>query len=253
MIKSIESHKPLLLVAHPGHELLVYGWMSKAHPTVCVLTDGSGHHASSRLNATADLLAATGAMAGPLFGRFTDREMYAVLLERRTGVIASAVDELAAWISDDCFDVVVTDAMEGFNPVHDLCRVMAGAACELAGVQMQRYEFPIHAAPRPASSLSETLDDSTLVAKLSAARAMEDAIPDIGEMLLERGAEAFRTESFTPAAHWTVPGWKRGERPLYEQIGEERVASGRYESVIRYSDHFQPLIDTLLRKLKCAS
>jgi len=255
-MKSIDARNPLLLVAHPGHELLLYGWMLQARPRVCVLTDGSGHHDASRLHATKELLDSVGADAGEIFGRFTDREVYAALLEGRPDAIEALVEEVAEMLVRHRIDAVVADAMEGFNPVHDLCRIIAGAACELAGGTIRCYEYPLHAGPqaRTANSIVYELDDATLARKLAAARKMSAAISDIAGMLAEFGEESFRCESFTVAPTWTSPGWPAGERPLYERFGEERVADGRYGSVIRYAEHFQPLLHTLGAKLEqCAS
>lgn len=255
MTGPIPSHNPLVLVAHPGHELLLYGWMREARPRVCVLTDGSGHHAASRLHATKDLLDAAGATAGEIFGRFTDRQVYAALIEGRSEVLAGLVDDLAELLVRFRIDAIVADAMEGFNPVHDLCRIIAGAACDRAGTTIRRYEYPLHAGPQAHAghSIVYRLDDATLAGKLAAARKMSVAIADVAEMLGRFGEEAFRNEPFYEAPEWTTVRWHDGERPLYERIGEERVAGGRYDSVIRYSDHFQPLLDSLgAKRQQCA-
>jgi hypothetical protein len=251
----IPSRNPLILAAHPGHELLLYGWMLEARPRVCVLTDGSGHHAASRLPATKDLLDSIGATAGEIFGRFTDRQVYAALLEGRSEVVSALVDEMAEIVVRHSIDAIVADAMEGFNPVHDLCRIIAGAACDLAGRTIRRYEYPLHAGP-PAQAdynIVYRLDDATLEAKLAAARRMSVAIPDVAGMLAQFGEEAFRIEPFSEAPEWTTVRWRDPERPLYERVGEERVADGRYDSVIRYRDHFQPLLDSLgAKRQQCA-
>ena len=42
-----------LVVAHPGHELRVYGWLALRKPDVYILTDGSGHTGNSRLDSWA--------------------------------------------------------------------------------------------------------------------------------------------------------------------------------------------------------
>lgn len=38
--QTISSGRAALVVAHPGHELRVYGWLEQARPRVFVLTDG---------------------------------------------------------------------------------------------------------------------------------------------------------------------------------------------------------------------
>jgi hypothetical protein len=45
-----------LIIAHPGHEIRVHGWLERAKPVVYVLTDGSGRSGQSRLASTARLL-----------------------------------------------------------------------------------------------------------------------------------------------------------------------------------------------------
>src|SRR4051794_29308473 len=50
-----------LVVAHPGHELRVHGWIEAVRPLVHVLTDGSGSSGRSRLESTRRVLGPTGA------------------------------------------------------------------------------------------------------------------------------------------------------------------------------------------------
>ncbi|HEX8245140.1 MAG TPA: hypothetical protein VF541_16635, partial [Longimicrobium sp.] len=54
---TLPAGTPALVVAHPGHELRVYGWMERARPLVFVLTDGSGSGSEGRLESTTGVLA----------------------------------------------------------------------------------------------------------------------------------------------------------------------------------------------------
>src|SRR5690348_480507 len=72
---ALRNRRAALVVAHPGHELRVHGWMELAHPIVSVLTDGSGHTGQSRLSSTTSLLAQSGARPGSMYGRFRDVEV----------------------------------------------------------------------------------------------------------------------------------------------------------------------------------
>src|SRR4051794_5659019 len=92
---SIRSARAHLLVAHPGHELLLYGWIIQTRPVVHVLTDGSGAACPSRLGATAGFLADGGATPGSVFGPLTDRAAYAILLDRDRDALMSLVTRLA--------------------------------------------------------------------------------------------------------------------------------------------------------------
>src|SRR5437879_291791 len=48
--------QPALVICHPGHELKLFGWMTRARPVVHVLTDGSGSSKRSRLKSTERVL-----------------------------------------------------------------------------------------------------------------------------------------------------------------------------------------------------
>src|SRR3954470_24125660 len=85
-----------LIVAHPGHELRVHGWLEAARPRVCVLTDGSGRTGRSRLDSTTRVLDAAGACAGTVYGPLSDGDLYAAVLEHEHAPFTRVVEELAA-------------------------------------------------------------------------------------------------------------------------------------------------------------
>src|SRR6184192_1679995 len=84
-----------LIVAHPGHELRVHGWMEHARPLVFVLTDGSGSRNEARLASTTRLLEQTGSRPGCVYGRFTDRQLYDVLLRSDHGLFLNLAAEIS--------------------------------------------------------------------------------------------------------------------------------------------------------------
>ncbi len=251
MINPGEAH---LLVAHPGHELLLHGWICAAKPIVHVLTDGSGHSAAARLDATAELLRDAGARAGAVFGRLSDREAYAMILERNTALLFSIVGELAAELETRRPTMIVCDAAEGYNPVHDLYRHMTGAAIAMAGVDTKQYEYAVVDSPDSFDGILFELDDDAFAAKMERARRHAALLADVDELLSRNGAEVYRRERFRRVADWTDVG--SGSPPLYERFGEERVAAQRYARVIRRAEHIVPLRDALLcaevEKRSCA-
>ena len=111
-----------LVVAHPGHELRVFGWASQVHPLTFVLTRGDGRSGESRLDSTSAVLGRIGARAGSIYGRFSDREIYDLLLRHRHDVLLHLRDELARAFADAGIAVVACDAEEYYNPSHDVCR-----------------------------------------------------------------------------------------------------------------------------------
>jgi hypothetical protein len=117
-----------VVVAHPGHELIIYHWMETHHPIYCCLTEGSGGAATSRLTSTTRLLNNVGASVGPIYRRYPDTQIYRLLLDRRVDVFVALAIELATALEEARVDCVAGDAVEGFNPVHDVCRLIVDGA-----------------------------------------------------------------------------------------------------------------------------
>jgi hypothetical protein len=244
-----------LLVAHPGHELLLHGWISRNKPVVHVLTQGEAHSSAGRLAATAGFLRGLGARQGTIFGRLSDGEAYAMILERNTALLVSLVTELAEQFERDRPAILVSDAAEGYNPVHDLCRLIGGAAIVMAGVATKQYEYAVVNDPdsSDAAAIVIALTAAEHAAKMEKARAQAASLADIDELVSRYGADTYRRETLSPVRDWTAID--DGAPPLYEQYGEQRVAAGLYRTVIRRREHMLPLRDALLaavEKRSCA-
>jgi len=244
-----------LLVAHPGHELLLHGWISRNKPVVHVLTDGAANSSGTRLAGTAELLRGAEARAGAIFGRLSDREAYEMILERNTALLFSLVEELAEHLNNDRPAIIVSDSAEGYNPVHDLCRLIAGAAISMSGVPTKQYEYAVvnHPHSFDDAAIVVDLEAAEYAAKMERARRQAGALTDIDALLAQHGADAYRRESFCRVVDWAAID--DGAPPLYERYGEERVAAHRYTDVIRRREHMLPLRDALcalVEKRSCA-
>ena len=174
------SSRAALVVAHPSHELLIHGWVQASRPKVFVLTDGSGRSGKSRLSQTTSLLELVGAEPGSIFGRLTDLEAYAAILKQDVKFFVRIVEELSESFVRERIDYVVGDAAEGYNTVHDICRVVIGAAVELAvrrhDRQIQNFDFAVVGRPGYCpvelheKAIWLNLDKTTFAAKMEAAR-----------------------------------------------------------------------------------
>jgi hypothetical protein len=248
-----------LLLAHPGHELLLQGWIGRTKPLVHVLTDGSGHSGVSRIGMTTEVVANAGARPGTIFGRLSDREAYAMILEANIPLLLSVVMDLATAIGTWRSKLIVCDAVEGYNPVHDLCRLIAGAAIEMANLDVKQYEYAVVNGPASIDVAGEDvlrfeIDDSAFAAKLQTAARFSRVLPDAEELLSRHGRESYRREIFRRVIDWTDLG--ADDAPSYERVGEERVAADRYGGVIRKAEHMVPLRDALrasVRRRQCVS
>lgn len=240
-----------LLVAHPGHELGLFGWLEQRRPTVFVLTDGSGR-GRARLASTARLLEHCGAAPGSIFGRFTDAEIYGLMVRREPAPLCGLASEMAEELERLGAATVVTDAVEGYNPTHDVCHHVARAAVRLAEARgarrMELFDYAVVGRPdrgevRP-EDLRLRLDPATARRKIAQARGYADMQSEVETALQRFGHEAFTVEHLRrsdPRGEQGPPA----EPPAYETHGAERVAAGHYATVIRRRDHVQPLVCAL--------
>ena len=243
-----------LVVAHPGHELRLHGWLEQARPTVLVLTDGSGGTGRSRLDSSRRLLAATGARPGPLFGPLTDDALYAALLRGDLELMRGLARQVAGALLELDAELVVSDALEGFNPAHDLVRHLVDAAVLLVGHARGRapasYDFALDGPPDDdplGRALRVALDDAAWERKRTAAATYTELADEVGAALRLADPEAFRVELLRPVvvadlSDGRLPG---DDAPRYERHGEERVKTGRFRRVLRFADHVRPAAEAL--------
>jgi hypothetical protein len=246
-----------LIIGHPGHELRIYHWVETARPLTFVLTDGSGRGQQSRLPSTANVLRRAGAKPAPIFGRWTDAQAYEILLSGNLGALAGLTRELGQALVANEIQAVVADAMEGFNPTHDLCRHMTNAAVLTAnratGWKIANFDFVLVAPPDTASEVIRDqcirlqLDPAALARKRVAAENYPELKEEIDAAISKFGLEIFATELLRPVAA-DLSANHEG-RPFYETHGEDRVKQGHYHQVIRYREHVRPLMEALWREL----
>jgi hypothetical protein len=154
-----------LVVAHPSHELRLHGWLEQAKPYVCVLTDGGGRSGEPRLDRTTQVLSRAGATPGKIYGQLADLEVYSAILNGDAERFAGIVEALAEAFVNERIEYVVGDAAEGYNVTHDMCRVMIGAAVELAehryGHRVGNFDFAVVGPPDECAD--ELRDDAILL------------------------------------------------------------------------------------------
>jgi hypothetical protein len=270
------------MVAHPGHELRVHGWLEKAHPIVCVLTDGSGRTSHSRLDSTTRVLNVAGCIPGAIYGAMADRDLYAAVMNFKHGQFTSYVDELASCLLPEDIECIVGDAAEGYNPAHDICRLIIDAAVTLANSQrrqaVKNFDLTLIGPPDEGPSAFDAeaiylrLDEPAFARKLLAAGNYPELQAEVAAALSGAGSvglrqhpdlglragsgfvapspEQFAVECLRPV-NAESPARHR-ETPFYELYGERRVTAGHYTQVLRYREHILPLaeaIDAHVRKL----
>jgi len=277
MITILPDAPAALIVAHPGHEIRLHGWLELTRPRIFILTDGSGRASRSRLDATTAYLSQCGVERptnGDLYGRFTDREVYVALLARDFTFFLRLADELSESFLRDNVGYVSGDATEGYNSTHDACRLLINAAVEMASRAgahpISNFDFPVVNRPdycpagRRATMIRLELDDEQFRRKISSARkyypelaaevestfkggepsALKDYLArDEGERgeHARIGLEMFRVECLRPIIPEDERAVFSSSPPFYEAHAERLVAAGHYQEVIRYREHLLPL------------
>jgi hypothetical protein len=263
-----------VLVAHPGHELVIHAFVERFHPIVAVWTDGSGTTGLSRVPSTSRLLDDAGAAPGPVYGEVTDQQCYAALLARDIPFFTAMVERVSRFLEIEGVEFVVGDACEGWNPTHDAWRAIVNAGVELArwrtGTAILDFDFQLFASPvtaaasAPAGAIILELDEDEHRRKLASAAsykelhaevhaAMSGSVaalipsPELAAHLESRlgaiGPDAYRVEVLRPVSESAIRPYDG--TPGYEMYGEMMVAAGKYRDVIRYETHLKPVVEEL--------
>lgn len=244
-----------LLLSHPGHELRLHGFVERARPLVWVVTDGSGRQAAKRTRSSAAVIRSVGARAGAVFGRMSDRELYAAVRGGELALFIALAQEIADALVSQAIVRLVSDAPEHRILAHDLIAAVADAAVALAerrGHAVAHYDFPLHAAPEtcPPHALERAvrveLDDEALARKRSAAERYPEIAGEVAHDRLQHGDRAFRVELLRPVGRPFARIRPLGSPP-WQLHGEELVRAGVYPEAIRYDRHVAPIVDGLRR------
>jgi hypothetical protein len=250
--------RPNLVVAHPGHELRLFGWIKEQKPIVHILTKGSRNGTCGRIEASAAVLERLGAGAGNLFGAIYDRDLYAFLLSGETDIFHEWTDRLRDSFLADKPSFVVVDAWQLYNVAHDLIHVMARIAAAEASAQNKKsisvFDYPVVPAALegkvPASFIQEehNLDFDTLQQKMIMARAFPDIGNELEEIAALEGAAALAQETLRVPPPLALLRAEPSIKPAYETYGEERVKAGLYADIIRWR-HVAPVADSLMARI----
>lgn len=226
--------RPLLVVGHPGHELYLHGWMEAEKPTVCVLTDGSGHRNPPRVDFSRDCVERAG---GP--------DWYASLMEGDSSPFVAAAEQVLAAIRDGRSRLVISDARDGYNPMHDAAFHLTALAVEAArrqGLVVEHLVSPAVGVAPHEPAMVHPLDDAAVERKEAAFQRYTPLRDEISHV---RAGGALRLER--EAAYPIYDAVKPGGIPEYQQYGAERVKAGAYSRSLEYQRDYRAVMDAARR------
>ena len=166
-MKQLPPGKYALSIAHPGHELRLYGFLEKTKPYIFILTDGGLPGDTSRMARSilnlGSLYKDTAMMAkdkrdvvytierpNPEKGQdiyMKDYEIINDVENKSTAFFEYYIKKMANTLLFNKIDHMVVDALEEYNMIHDVNRLLTEAAISLikrkSGKEISLYEFNV--------------------------------------------------------------------------------------------------------------
>ena len=236
----IKQTQNVLILAHPGHELRIHHWLEINKPRVYFLTDGSGGKEQSRTHYSEQIIEQTGSIRGSVFGDIPDKVWYKALADNDFEFIRSILQAIETDLPDVERYQIVADAVDGYNPVHDLASAMGVALHRRLAAKGKTAKLYFSAAvpsARGNTVLDLVLDEEAKGRKL---KALADYTPlaEEARRILGQDETAINREYIIEQD----TDWSKVIIPQWEEIGRERVAAGTYPTCLTAKDHFQPAV-----------
>ncbi len=251
MINPIPNYA--LIIGHPGHELRIFKFLELYKPRVYVLTDGSGVSGTSRINSTIKILKDSGASLSPVMGYYTDQEIYRVILENDMESLLSLINKIQLDFAENNINAVMGDAIEGFNPTHDLCRYLINTIVSnienKTGIKIDNYDFKLEGIITKnvdEETISVLLSEEDFDRKAAAAENYKELAYELNYAVQKYGKEVFKAEYLRKVNKPYISTCWEGEEPFYEKYAKEKIKSGKYKNIITYNNHLAPLHNKLL-------
>ena len=186
-----------------------------------------------------------------MFGIAPDRHWYDEILANESSLCDEALSTMADAIRELGIGTIVTDAVEYFSPMHDLCNAIACAIVRAAAADGASIALLDYVNERPdLKQLSArnviSLDQTALARKNAAISSYYQLASDVDRRADHR--QALATEqlfALDPFQEWPITP---SEEPFYERFGRQRIDEGRYDRLITYSRHVRPLASSLMER-----
>jgi hypothetical protein len=247
----------VVVFSHPNHELAIFGLLQWLRPRLIYLTDGGGE---KRVEQTRQGLKSIDLLDHAYFLNYTEASFYEALLACDLGFYEEVASQLRAQFQVIRPLQILCDAIEFYNPVHDMSLPLVRAALrEPAGAEIfevplvyqklgeaETYELQRMSASRRGEQIQFQLSPQELAAKMRARDQVYTMLVDqMGPLLLETPRTHFALEVVGPAcSSLPKPGIENFLR--YERRAEMLLGRGEIEAKITYAQHYLPLTTSLM-------
>ena len=251
----------LVVLSHPNHEAAIFGIVQRLRPKLVVLTDGGGDPRPAESRQALDRI---GLLDRASFLDFRESDFYRALLDHDLDYFRSVIGRLRIELEEFGPKQVICDAVEFYNPVHDLTlpivRAALGAAppaqifeapliYQIAGQNAgnsESYELQRFPPSRRDGQIEFRLSMDEHAAKLAARDQVYGSLrKQIGTLLDRTSADHFATEVIGPAANGLLePNSDQSLR--YDWRAKLLLARGQIKRAITRAGHYVPLVAAML-------
>ncbi len=248
----------LMVFGHPAHELALFGLLQRHEPAVIVLTDGGE---PERVEQSRAGFASIGLGHDNCYLGFAESEFYDRLLARDFEFFLSVSRAVEAEIERLQPDQIFCDAVEFYNPVHDLTLPLVQRAsrvrpkCEIYEVPLV-YQVPgeeeSYAIQRIPDALEtrrfrQLLNAEELRRKVHARdRIYLNLRAQFGPDFINLPETHLAEEQFASAGDALAAPLETGRAMRYEWRARALRDAGAITEIITYREHFRPVVEALL-------
>jgi hypothetical protein len=241
-----------VVLSHPNHEMAVFGMFRRLRPHVIVLTDGGG---AERVEQSRRGLERIGVLERTVFLDYAEDDFYGALLDGDVGFFHDVAGRIRDCVADVEPEQVFCDAIELYNPVHDLSLPLVRAALgddrdtpvfEVPLVHQRaaaRESYAVQRFPesRPGARVTFDLHDDELREKLWARDHVYHSLrAQIGALLGSLPDQHFATETVAPAVT-RLPDVPPDQILRYDWRGQLLFGRGDVKRALTRADHYLPI------------
>ncbi len=255
--------KTIAVFAHPGHELRCFGFLQHFAAEVLYISDASASSGKSRLSQSESLLQHNGLNIPSNELAVSDAKIYSALINQDRVWLLDFYQKLCRNLCAARPDLIITDAAEGYNPVHDLCHFLtmaAARACKFSG-KIMATPLTRHPHDLDGFDISDCmmldLDPDQVETKTAAINAYTTVaggqLADEAKAMEEEfGPKVHGREVLCPVMSLSCYFDKYSDnRPYFEEYGEQRVQSNKYDQILRLRPHLAFALELLSELPEC--